>query len=154
MSRAATLLECFADLPDPQGPRPRKHRWLDILVLAICAVPGGAEAWDDRVEFAHARRDWLQERRELPRGLPWADTFRRVFARPLSNLLCDAVVGLRRNTASKTSPQVARSKDHAPQPLAGCGPLALNLLPTESSHKRGVTARQKRAGWDNDYGTR
>jgi len=29
---------------------------------------------DDIVEFAHAKRDWLQERLELPGGIPCADT--------------------------------------------------------------------------------
>lgn len=81
MSGAATLLECFADLPDPRVERTRKHRLLDILVIALCAVLCGAEGWDDIVEFAQAKRDWLQERLELPSGIPCADTFRRVFAR-------------------------------------------------------------------------
>lgn len=42
-------------------------------------------------------------------------------------------------------------KDKAPQNLAVIRHIALNLLRQESSHKRGVKARQKRAGWDNDY---
>ena len=29
--------------------------------------------------------------------------------------------------------------------------IALNLLQSENSHKRGIKARRKRAGWDRDY---
>ena len=76
-----TLIECFSDLPDPRVARTRAHNLMDILVIAICAVICGAEGWDDMVEFAHAKRDWLQERLSLPNGIPCADTFRRVLSR-------------------------------------------------------------------------
>jgi predicted transposase YbfD/YdcC len=81
MSRALSLLEGFADLPDPRVTRTRRHLLIDIVVIAISAVVCGAEGWDDIVEFAHAKQDWLQQRLLLPGGIPCADTFRRVFAR-------------------------------------------------------------------------
>jgi predicted transposase YbfD/YdcC len=81
MPAATTLLECLSDLPDPRVQRTRRHRLLDILVIAICAFLCGAEGWDDIVEFAQAKHNWLQERLELPSGIPCADTFRRVLAR-------------------------------------------------------------------------
>lgn len=81
MSYALSLVECFADLPDPRVRRTRRHRLLDIVVIAISAVVCGAEGWDDIVEFAHSKQIWLQQRLELPSGIPCADTFRRVFAR-------------------------------------------------------------------------
>jgi predicted transposase YbfD/YdcC len=76
-----TLIECFSDLPDPRVERTRAHKLIDILVIAICAVICGAEGWDDMVVFAKAKREWLDERLELPNGIPSADTFRRVLAR-------------------------------------------------------------------------
>lgn len=42
-------------------------------------------------------------------------------------------------------------KDNAPQNFAVVRHLALNLLRGETTHKRGIKAKQKRAGWDNDY---
>jgi hypothetical protein len=81
MSRTLSLVECFADLPDPRVKRTRRHLLLDIVVIAISAVVCGAEGWEDIVEFAHAKQDWLKQRLELPGGIPCADTFRRVFAR-------------------------------------------------------------------------
>lgn len=76
-----TLVECLSDLPDPRIARTRLHSLLDVLVIAICAVLCGAEGWDDMHAFGVAKRAWLQERLDLPHGIPSADTFRRVFAR-------------------------------------------------------------------------
>ena len=81
MSHATSLVECFADLPDPRVQRTRRHLLIDIVVIAISAVVCGAEGWEDIVEFAQAKQSWLQERLALPGGIPCADTFRRVFAR-------------------------------------------------------------------------
>ena len=65
----------------PRVERTRLHSLHDILVIALCAVLCGAESWDDCVEFAHAKREWLASRLRLENGIPCADTFRRVFAR-------------------------------------------------------------------------
>jgi predicted transposase YbfD/YdcC len=42
-------------------------------------------------------------------------------------------------------------RDHAPENMALIRQAALNLLKHETSTKRGIKARRKRAGWDNDY---
>jgi predicted transposase YbfD/YdcC len=70
----------FADLPDPRIDRTKLHPLGDILVIALCAVIGGAESWPDIEAFGHAKRDWLQRFLTLPNGIPSHDTFRRVFA--------------------------------------------------------------------------
>ena len=79
VSAFPTLVECLSDLPDPRVERICLHSLLAILV--ICAVLCGADGWDDMNAFGIARRDWLQERLDLPNGIPSADMFRRVFAR-------------------------------------------------------------------------
>lgn len=42
-------------------------------------------------------------------------------------------------------------KDHAPENLARLRHLALNLLSRDSSTKRGIAARRKKAAWDDSY---
>jgi len=74
------FLDHFADLPDPRLDRTKLHSLGDILVLALCAVIGGAESWPDIEAFGHAKRDWFKRFLELPNGIPSHDTFRRVFA--------------------------------------------------------------------------
>lgn len=78
---ALSVSEAFSDLADPRVERTRLHSLHDILVIALCAIVCGAEGWDDFVEFAHAKREWLASRLRLENGIPCADTFRRVFAR-------------------------------------------------------------------------
>jgi predicted transposase YbfD/YdcC len=45
-------------------------------------------------------------------------------------------------------------KDHGPQNFAVLRHMALNLLPQEKTNKRGIKAKQKRAGWDNAFLTK
>lgn len=74
------FLDHFAELPDPRIDRTKLHSLGDILVLALCAVIGGAESWPDIEAFGHAKHDWFKRFLALPNGIPSHDTFRRVFA--------------------------------------------------------------------------
>ena len=55
-----------------------EHKLLDILVIAVCAVIGEAESFEDIALYGRCKRDWLQRFLELPGGIPSHDTFRRV----------------------------------------------------------------------------
>src|ERR687896_669765 len=55
-----------------------EHKLLDILVIAVCAVIGEAESFEDIALYGRCKRDWLQRFLELPNGIPSHDTFRRV----------------------------------------------------------------------------
>jgi len=76
------LLAVFADLPDPRRETSNKlHLLSDILVLATCAVIGGAESWDGIVVFGRAKEAFFRRFLTLENGIPSADTFERVFAK-------------------------------------------------------------------------
>lgn len=75
-----TLTEHFAALDDPRVERTRLHPLLSIIAIAICAVIGGAESWDDVEEFGEAKVEWLATFLDLPHGITSHDTFNRVFA--------------------------------------------------------------------------
>lgn len=72
-------LRFFRDLPDPRA-RNVRHRLIDIIVIALCAVICDADGWDDFEDFAESKADWFETFLDLRHGVPSADTFRRVFS--------------------------------------------------------------------------
>lgn len=77
---ANSILERFADLPDPRVERTRLHRLQDIVTIAICAVICGAEGWTDMELFGKSKESWFKTFLELPNGIPSHDTFGRVIS--------------------------------------------------------------------------
>jgi predicted transposase YbfD/YdcC len=75
-----SLLHHFAGLTDPRLKRTRRHELTDILVIAICAVLGGADSWNEIQAFGESKKAWLARFLTLPNGIPSHDTFNRVFA--------------------------------------------------------------------------
>ena len=76
-----SLQTCFATVEDPRIERTKRHKLLDIIIIAISGVICGAEGWVEIEEFGKAKEMWLKELLELPNGIPSHDTFGRVFAR-------------------------------------------------------------------------
>jgi predicted transposase YbfD/YdcC len=76
----AVFLRFFLDLKDPRRHNVR-HVFTDILTIAILALLCKSDDWTEVVEWAKANRAWLATFLSLPKGIPSADTFRRVFAR-------------------------------------------------------------------------
>jgi predicted transposase YbfD/YdcC len=75
----ATITEYFAELEDPRRYN-RRHKLLDILVIAICGTICGADGWEGIELFGESKEEWLRRFLELPHGIPSDDTYRRVFA--------------------------------------------------------------------------
>jgi predicted transposase YbfD/YdcC len=74
-----SILDHFADLPDPRREQGQIHRLDEIVFMATCAVLCGADTWVQIADYAHSKRGWLQTFLTLPGGIPSHDTFRRVF---------------------------------------------------------------------------
>lgn len=79
-SAVAPVLRLVAQVADPRRPN-RVHPLPEMIVMAVLAVLCGSDGWDDIAEFCEVRERWLVEIFGLPRGVPCADTFARVFAR-------------------------------------------------------------------------
>ena len=77
----ARLIEHFGEMEDPRMERSKRHKLLDIVVIAICGVICGADDWVAIADFGRAKQAWLSQFLELPNGIPSHDTFGRVFAR-------------------------------------------------------------------------
>jgi predicted transposase YbfD/YdcC len=78
---APRIADCFGDLVDPRIARGRRHRLLDIVTIAVCAVISGAESWVEVAQWGRIKQAWLADWLALPNGIPAHDTFGRVFAR-------------------------------------------------------------------------
>ena len=78
---AGTLSESFSGVDDPRTDRGKRHGFMDIISITICAVICGAEGWADIELFAKCKYDWLKGFLSLSNGVPSHDTFGRVFSR-------------------------------------------------------------------------
>src|SRR3954454_14343768 len=72
------LINTFARIEDPRCDWRVEHKLLDILVIAVCAVIGEAESFEDIALYGRCKRDWLQRFLDLPARLPSHGAFRRV----------------------------------------------------------------------------
>jgi predicted transposase YbfD/YdcC len=78
-SSPVAIKKHFRKLRDPR--LRRRHLLVDIIVMAICAVVGECDNWEDIGLFAKKRASWFKRFLSLPHGVPSHDTFRRVFNR-------------------------------------------------------------------------
>jgi predicted transposase YbfD/YdcC len=75
----ASILMYFHDLPDPRRQtQNKKHRLIDILVIALCGVIAGCQSAVEIEAYGRAKEAWLKTFLELPNGIPSHDTFSRV----------------------------------------------------------------------------
>jgi predicted transposase YbfD/YdcC len=74
------ISEHFQGIADPRKDN-KRHKLVDIITIAICAVICNADSFEDIAEFGTAKHEWLKRFLDLPHGIPSADTFERVFAR-------------------------------------------------------------------------
>ncbi len=89
-----TIADHFEQMTDPRVERSQRHKLIDIITIAICAVICGADTWVDIESYGRAKLEWLKQFLELPNGIPAEclrestlpqnlrshDTFARVFA--------------------------------------------------------------------------
>ena len=74
------FVSIFSCLKDPRLERTRKHKFLDIIGLALFAVLAGAQCYTEIEDFCRHHKEWLKNYFELPNGIPSHDTFCRVFS--------------------------------------------------------------------------
>jgi predicted transposase YbfD/YdcC len=70
----------FSKIRDPRIGNAKRHKLLDIMIIAILAVICGADSWSEVELFGKNKKRWLKQFLELPKGIPSHDTFGRVFA--------------------------------------------------------------------------
>lgn len=75
-----SIQDHFGELNDPRHHN-KKHKLVDMITIAICAVICGADTFEQIEDFGNAKKHWLKRFLELPFGIPSHDTWGRVFAR-------------------------------------------------------------------------
>ena len=68
----------FESLSDPRHERNRKHRLVDVIVIAVVGVLCGASGPTAIHRIARQRQEWLREFFPLANGIPSRDCIRRV----------------------------------------------------------------------------
>jgi len=74
------IIDNFSELPDPRILLKTRHKLVNIVTMALCAVTTGADDWAEIAGYAKAKEDWFRGFLELPGGIPSHDSFGRVFA--------------------------------------------------------------------------
>lgn len=70
----------FEKITDPRHHN-KRHKLVDVVIVAICAVVAGADTYEQIENFGRKRKKWLYKFLELPSGIPSHDTFGRIFER-------------------------------------------------------------------------
>src|ERR1700692_1290352 len=79
-TKAVSIRQCFAEVPDPRREHMRLHNLWDIIAITILAVVADADSWVEVAKYGVNKFPWLETFLELPNGVPAHDTFGRVFA--------------------------------------------------------------------------
>ena len=78
--KSSSFVDFFSDLPDPRLDRKKKHKLIDIFVVALCGILTGADSWVEIEAYGKVKLDWLRQFVPLENGIPSHDTFGRVFS--------------------------------------------------------------------------
>ena len=73
-----SLVEAFADLPDPRVGGRSKHDLVEMLVVTVCALVCGVDDFVGIEAWANERIEWLRRFLKLTNGIPSHDTFGRL----------------------------------------------------------------------------
>ena len=79
MRSSSKIRQHFESLQDPRVVPRTDHPLLTVVLMAVIAVIGGAEGWEEIEDFAEDRKDWFAKFLDMPNGVPSESTFYRVF---------------------------------------------------------------------------
>lgn len=74
------MMESFEGLEDPRQARGRRHRLIDVVMIALFAMMSGEDDAQGIEDWGVYHEDWLRKLLPLEGGIPSQDTFLRVFS--------------------------------------------------------------------------
>jgi len=73
------LTSYFNDMDDPRGGNAPRHKFCDVMTISLLCVLCGGETAVDMEHFGKMKEDFLRTFLELPQGIPYHDTYSRLF---------------------------------------------------------------------------
>jgi predicted transposase YbfD/YdcC len=142
----------FANLEDPRMEGKNRHLFIDIIVIAVSGVIGGASDWEQIEIFGKAKRKWFSTFLDLPNGIPSHDTFRRVLSRINAKKFQECFVGWVQSVAQVSKGEVIpidgktlrRSHD------SSAGKAAIHMVSAWASDNRLVLGQVKTSEKSNE----
>ena len=64
-----SLISHFSIIKDPRIDRTKRHKLIDILTIAICAIISNADNFEEIELIGKQRLDWLKTFLDLPNGI-------------------------------------------------------------------------------------
>lgn len=78
-NRRLSLVEAFAEIPDPRVVGRSRHDLVEMLVVAVCGLVCGVDDFVGIEAWANERIDWLRRFLKLENGIASHDTLGRLF---------------------------------------------------------------------------
>lgn len=75
-----TIKKSFAELKDYRRAEGKRHPFINLIVISVCAVISNAEGEKDIYEYGRAKKKWLKTFLKLKHGIPSESTFERFFS--------------------------------------------------------------------------
>ena len=50
------LIDCMREIPDPRVPYNQRHKFLDIIIIAVTAVLAGMDTWNEIADWAASKK--------------------------------------------------------------------------------------------------
>lgn len=50
------LIDCMREIPDPRTPYNQRHKFLDIIIIAVTAVLAGMDTWNEIADWAASKK--------------------------------------------------------------------------------------------------
>ena len=69
----------MCEIPDPRAPYNQRHKFPDVIIIAVTAVLAGMDTRNEIADWAASKKEWLETFLELPGGIPFHDTINRIF---------------------------------------------------------------------------
>ena len=53
MGNELSLVGCMKEVPDPRAPYNQRHKFLDIIIIAVTAILCGMDTWNEIEDWAY-----------------------------------------------------------------------------------------------------